>query len=44
MEITTRDRAKGMVVGGIVGDALGAPLEFSPKNYHKTVTTMTPRR
>lgn len=44
MDITTRDRAKGMVVGGIVGDALGAPLEFSPKNYHKTVTRMTPCR
>jgi len=33
-----------MIVGGIVGDALGAPLEFSTKNYHKTVTTMTPCR
>ena len=36
----TKDQAKGMFVGLFVGDAMGAPLEFTKPNTGEPVTTM----
>jgi ADP-ribosylglycohydrolase len=36
----TKDQAKGMLIGLFVGDAMGAPLEFTKPNTGKPVSTM----
>ena len=35
------DRCKGSLLGLAVGDAMGAPLEFSPPGSFKPITDMT---
>lgn len=35
-----KNRAKGMLWGLIVGDALGSPIQFSDKDNHKWITSM----
>ncbi len=37
-----KDRAKGMLWGLVVGDALGSPIQFTPKDGHKHITEMEP--
>ncbi len=37
-----RDKAKGMLWGLIVGDALGSPIQFSGKDDHPWITEMVP--
>jgi ADP-ribosyl-[dinitrogen reductase] hydrolase len=37
-----RDRAKGMLWGLLVGDALGSPIQFSSKDGHPHITEMVP--
>ena len=36
----TKDQAKGMFIGLFVGDAMGAPLEFTKPNNGEPVSTM----
>ena len=37
-----KDRAKGMLWGLIVGDALGSPIQFTGKDSHPHITEMVP--
>ena len=39
-EIMVKDRAKGMLWGLLVGDALGSPIQFSGKDSHPWITEM----
>lgn len=39
-DIKVKDRAKGMLWGLLVGDALGSPIQFSGKDSHPWITEM----
>ena len=39
-----RNRAKGMLWGLVVGDCLGSPVQFMPKDDHPWITEMVPCR
>ena len=39
-DIMVKDRAKGMLWGLLVGDALGSPIQFSGKDSHPWITEM----
>ncbi len=42
MKPMDKDRAKGMLWGLIVGDALGSPIQFEKKDDHPWITEMEP--
>ncbi len=42
MTLQTRDRAKGMFWGLVIGDCLGSPIQFTPKYAHRHITEMEP--
>lgn len=42
MEVGRRERYVGMFWGLVVGDCLGSPLQFGPKDGHALVTEMEP--